>query len=151
MNGQTELETLYLNSNLEDRPIYNIFREYSKDKNEQVYILNKPLLERNTEYEYSEGYFVLIPNHKIIFIDKNNNKDREDFEYYVEDILDDLVSIAKQYNFLNRLGRQRIWKNDLIKNYNEEEINETIFEEIITDSEEMKRKVNILISLLIGV
>ncbi|WP_436865073.1 DEAD/DEAH box helicase [Mammaliicoccus sciuri] len=150
MNGQTELETLYLNSNLEDRPIYNIFREYSKDKNEQVYILNKPLLERNTEYEYSEGYFVLIPNHKIIFIDKNNNKDREDFEYYVEDILDDLVSIAKQYNFLNRLGRQRIWKNDLIKNYNEEEINETIFEEIITDSEEMKRKVNILISLLIG-
>ncbi len=151
-------DTFYINAELQEKntnnKLINELKQYSESCNQQVYILKKPLLEREVEYDFDSGAILLIPNHKICFIDFINNEDEDEFKDYIDDVISDLESLVKDYGYLKRLGRKRKWAEKLINNYRLEEIEEIVsdydLDEIILESDVDKRNVNILISLLIG-
>ena len=89
--------------------------DYSNVQKKQVYIINKPLGDNKYSYDYEECLVLLIPRHKIIFIDFGANNIA--FESYVEDFIEDLGSISDKYRYKQIIGRPRSWKDDLIEEY----------------------------------
>jgi len=63
--------------------------------------------ENKYHYEYENSVIVILsPKHKIIFLDLLNNKD--DFDEYYEDFIEDLASISDKFNYKEPyLGRPR--------------------------------------------
>ena len=121
-----------------------------ENPNEQLYLITAPLSEQKYQYEYEEDAIVILsPKHKIIFLDLSHNE--QDFEEYYEDFIEDLTSLSDKYNYKQYIGRPRKWRDELIV-YEENiptNINELLATHAITDSN-LKRKVELLISLLIG-
>lgn len=148
-------ETFYVSADLiEKNPNNDLvekFRNYSDRNNEQVYILKKPLLERDIEYDYDLGGFLLIPNYKICFINFSND-DNDEFEDYIDDVISDLESLVKEYGYLPRIGRKRKWSKRLITKLESTTpiTTKNIIENLELAEESDQRDVNILISLLIG-
>lgn len=127
---------------------------------QQVYLIGKALLpEIDGDYDETGRKFltILSPNYKIIFLNYENNPEdfQKEFEQYQDDFIDDLRFLAKKFKYENVLGRPRLWKSDLIGQEfvctKEFDKITDIFEKnkINTNSEE-KRKIDMLISLLVG-
>jgi superfamily I DNA and RNA helicase len=134
-----------------NRDIIRALEQYAlKNPTEQLYLITAPLSEQKYHYEYENNALVILsPKHKIIFLDLANNED--EFEEYCEDFIEDLSSLSDKYNYKQHIGRPRKWKNELI-DYEENipsDINHFLNRHAITDSN-LKRKVELLISLLIG-
>lgn len=148
-------ETFYVSADLIEKNPNNVlvekFKDYSDRNNEQVYLLKKPLLERDIEYDYDLGGFLLIPNYKICFINFSND-DNDEFEDYSDDVISDLESLVKEYGYLPRIGRKRKWSKRLITKLESTTPITTndIIENLELVEESDQRDVNILISLLIG-
>ncbi|WP_353891923.1 AAA family ATPase [Lactococcus lactis subsp. lactis] len=114
-----------------------------------VYILDRPMMDSNTySYEYDEAFFVLIKNHKIIFFDSGAND--EDFNYYVEDALEDLKALSRRFSYVKLIGRGRSWMDQLIKVLPYEKVNEVNILEESSLGQTLSRKANLLISLFTG-
>jgi superfamily I DNA and RNA helicase len=134
-----------------NRDIIRALEQYAlNNPTEQLYLITAPLSEQKYNYEYEDNALVILsPKHKIIFLDLANNEDK--FEEYCEDFIEDLSSLSDKYNYKQHIGRPRKWKSELI--YYEEnipsDINKFLSRHTITDSN-LKRKVELLISLLIG-
>ena len=116
---------------------------------EQIYLVNSPLGDKyNYSYE-NNALVILSPRHKLIFLDINDNED--EFDEYYEDFIEDLSSISDKFEYKEHIGRPRKWKKELT-------VQETISKDsnvskIIKNHElpnELKRKSELLISLLIG-
>ena len=60
-----------------------------------VYILNRPLGDKKYSYEYEKAAVILIPGHKMLFIDYGNNPDA--FDEYVDEFVDDTGHISDKY------------------------------------------------------
>jgi len=134
-----------------NRDIIRALEQYAlQNPTEQLYLITAPLSEQKYHYEYENNALVILsPKHKIIFLDLANNED--EFEEYCEDFIEDLSSLSDKYNYKQHIGRPRKWKNELI-DYEENipsDINHFLNRHAITDSN-LKRKVELLISLLIG-
>lgn len=114
-----------------------------EEKNETAFIINHPLSDK--QYEYSDGFVILIPGYKIIFssISSINN---ENFENYYEDFIEDLSSLSNKYNYKEILGYSRKWKKELISKCNIKRIE--FSEEKLPPN--LGRKSKMLISLLTG-
>lgn len=132
-----------------NKPVIAKFEKYARNNPEfQVYIITSPLGERYT-YQYEDkALIVLIPSHKIIFIDLEGNNDY--FDGYVEDVIQDLNSISDKYKYMEHIGRARQWKTAVIEKmvYAEEIFN---IDKLLTDTKlhgDLARKVDLLISLL---
>ena len=124
---------------------------YSFDNKKQVYIINKPLGDTKYNYEYQDAFLLLAPNYKLIFV--NLGKNNCDFDSFVEDFIEDLGSISDKYRYKDIIGRPRIWKESLITQVHiTDYINniENLFEENKLSTGEMKKKCELLISLLTG-
>lgn len=117
-----------------------------------VYVINKPVIERKGEYSYDDAFAVLMPNHKIIFI--NSGRKEDEFENFVEDFIEDIGYIAKKYDFLEIVGRPRQWREQFTISYSGDEFNSLSFSRCCAESElrfeEQRRKGEILISLVTG-
>ena len=125
--------------------------KYSFDNKKQVYIINKPLGDTKYNYEYKEAFLLLAPNYKLIFVQLGKNKC--DFDRFVEDFIEDLGSISDKYRYKDIIGRPRIWRKDLIAEvYITDYINniENLFDENRLLTGELKKKCELLISLLTG-
>jgi superfamily I DNA and RNA helicase len=129
-------------------------REYaiSFTNGNSVYVINKPLGEKKYEYSYEKVFVILIPKHKVLFLNYGNNADA--FTNYVEDFLDDLGHISDKYNYTKVLGRARNWRKEFIEvvEYNDiknEEISE-LLKRYKLGTKENERKGEFLISLLTG-
>lgn len=123
---------------------------YSEENSKQVYIINKALGTANDyNYDISELAMVLVPKHKITIINYGNN-DKKSLENFLSDLKEDLGYISDKFEYRKILGRVRTWKDEElfdIINVNEFDIEEFISSEV---SHENIRKIDLLISLLIG-
>lgn len=143
-------------TNIENRDgierIFEKLEEYAEKGINPVYIINKPLEEKNVSYGYEKGLVVLIPKHKIIFINYGNNIEK--FEDFCEDFIEDLGQLSKKYDYMKILGRPRQWKSDFTVSYSYEEIKTLELSDFLEknklQSREDTRKGEFLISLLTG-
>lgn len=117
-----------------------------------VYVINKPLEEKQIEYNYEKAIVILIPKYKIMFINYGKNSDK--FEDFCDDFIEDLGQLSKKYNYTKMLGRPRMWKQDYTVSYDYEDIKEYGLEEFLKknrlSTKEEERKGEFLISLLTG-
>lgn len=124
-----------------------------EEKTTQIYIITAPLGGKYT-YDYEENVLViLIPKHKIIFLNLSEEKNT-DFENYYEDFIEDLAFISDKYEYKEYIGRPRDWKENNTAKANLEDFNKGSLKEFLTsfelkDSKE-QRIGEFLISLLIG-
>lgn len=125
-------------------------RNYSEEKLEQVYIVNKPLGDNKYSYNFNDGFVLLVPKHKILFINIGDNA--EEFNEFQLDFMEDLSAIADKYRYKNIIGRPRSWTN-LYSNItiDPESFNlYKILENNVIQSSEEQKKCELLISLLTG-
>ena len=144
-----EIASTFFNQLDEELPIFKELEEYSINKLRQVYVLNSPLGNNNFDYDYEKAYIILIPDFKIVFVN-TEVEDEEDFENYVEDIVDDIDNISITYDFRKRIGRKRKWQKKFVEETNINDFDVKNIEKYKLVDEQDKRDVNIIISLLIG-
>lgn len=129
--------------------IVDALQQYSNCESKQVYVLDKILgNEKKSNYTVSNVAVILIPKHKIVFLNYGNNSDDElaDFKY---EFVDDLAYLARNYDYSKILGRPRDWNDEwfIITNVSNFEVADYLANEIDIKEE---RKIDLLISLSIG-
>ncbi|MDY6124108.1 MAG: hypothetical protein SPI08_06185, partial [Campylobacter sp.] len=72
------------------------------------YILDR-LLNDKEKYDYDGCIIVLSPKHKIIFLDCKN--DKEKFEIFIDDILQNIDHLSTKFDYKPLIGRKREWNN----------------------------------------
>lgn len=126
-------------------------KEYADTNFSPIYVLSAPLTEGKYNSNYQDGCILLIPHHKIVFIDCGTEHFTGAFEDYVSDILEDVGSISDRFNFKQIIGRPRSWQNLYItKNISEIEGHASEFINSIMLEKKDFRLVEIIISLFIG-
>lgn len=85
---------------------------YEKEHPDQLVFCISSILGIEDTSSY-DGAIILTPNYKITFIGSTE----EGFEDYIEDIIDDISSLSKKYNYQERIGRPREWKDKIISHY----------------------------------
>ncbi|MGN6267229.1 MAG: DEAD/DEAH box helicase [Ginsengibacter sp.] len=124
---------------------------YADSKKNLIYVLDRPLTDQKYSYSYNQSLIILSPKHKIGIIDFGKNQDK--FENYVEDVIEDVGSIADKYLYKGVIGRPRYWRRTLVETELKlAEIDNvgSYFDSIsIYDANEIK-KIDLLISLFIG-
>ena len=125
--------------------------EYAKEQNIQIYILSAPLVDNKYSSSYDNGLIIASPGYKIMFVSKDNNKEGDDFQNYIDDTLEDIGSISDRYNFKEKIGRPRQWRNNLIVSVNINDFDKSLdLSRYKISSASEVRRVNIIISFLIG-
>lgn len=61
-----------------------------------IYLLKKPIIDKKADYEYQGAFVILVPKHKMIFV---NFGDDNLFEEFQDDFIEDLGYIAKKYDY----------------------------------------------------
>lgn len=114
----------------------------------QIYLMCAPWVDNQYNYDYRGGWTFLKPGYPITFVQEDDNSDA--FEDYMSDFKEDLGHIVDKYGYSEKLGRPRTWESLFFKRVG----NDTDFRDYLSNNElqskEEKRKVEILISLLIG-
>lgn len=126
-------------------------QKLSESIKQQVYVLSRPLIDGKYKYDDDSLMIVLSSKHKIAFVTTRSVDD--DFKDLCEDIIDDIGSISDKYNYKEKIGRPRKWKERLIVRTSTRDIldinkwfNKTI---ALTDACDY-RTLDLLISLFIG-
>lgn len=126
--------------------------QFATTHDKQVYLIREPLSKINEEYDYRNGIILLIPGYKIIIV--NLEDENEEFEEFVEDFMEDLGYLSDKYEYKEKLGRPRKWKNTQIVTINKvPDSIETFFynlDQYKHDCDKDKRVSELLISLLTG-
>ena len=103
----------YVEKNEKNQRIIEQLEDFvNNNPNEQIYLITAPL---GGKYKYSyekNALVILSPKHKIIFIDLANNKD--EFNEYYEDFIEDLNAISDKYDYKDYIGRPRQWKKEFV-------------------------------------
>ena len=138
-----------------NKSVIDKFKTYlsEEDKATQIYIITAPLGGKYT-YDYEENVLViLIPKHKIIFLNFSEEKNT-DFENYYEDFIEDLASISDKYEYKGYIGRPRDWKENNTAKANLEDFNKGSLKDFLSNCKindlKDQRIGEFLISLLIG-
>lgn len=138
--------------NEEQREFIDNIKVTTADSIDPIYVLRKPVIEKKMDYDYDDGFAVLIPKHKIMFIGFGNDEDL--FDEYVDDFIEDVGGIVKKYDFISLIGRARKWRNEYTVKISEEERKKNSFAQILEKNQlpdaEMIRKGEILITLAVG-
>lgn len=125
-------------------------KKYADDNKTLIYVLNSPLTDQKYAYDYSQYVIILSPKHKILIIDYGigNNE----FDDFVDDLIEDIASLSDKYNYRDVIGRPRSWR-DLLKidviNLDQVNVDELISSMVLSDNNDIK-KIDLLISLFIG-
>lgn len=128
---------------------------YAVEYEQQIYIINKPLGDLKYDYSYKGALIILMPKHKISFVDLYGQPD--DFDEYCDEVIEDLGSISDKYRYKEQIGRPRHWQYDLIQRVSGSEVdllNERAFDKIVQNGyiadPSRQRICELLISLLTG-
>ena len=118
----------------------------------QAYVIDKPLGDNKYAYAHKHALVVLIPKHKILFVDFSQNQG--DFDAFIDDFIEDLGSISDKYRYRDVIGRPRSWKDDLLRpiriHANVVQPIETLLDSIQIVDPARQRVCELLISLLTG-
>jgi superfamily I DNA and RNA helicase len=142
---------LHTEKNESNSRLIDLLKEYAEVNQTLIYVLDRPLTDQRYSYTYSDALIILSPKNKIAIIDYGQNKDH--FEDYIYDIIEDIGSISDKYLYKEVLGRPRKWKSSLVEtDINSSEIQnvEVFLEKLNLSSELDKKKLDLLISLFIG-
>ena len=124
---------------------------YADKRKELIYVLSGPLSEQKYSYNYTEALIVLAPKNKIAIL--NYGKDGDEFDNYIDDIIEDLGSISDKYLYKDVIGRSRKWKTTLFETtiaLQDVSQIESLFNELKLNDENERKKVDLIISLFIG-
>lgn len=133
---------------------FDKLKEYAEvnESGNSVYILNHPLGDKKYSYEYENAAVILIPKHKMLFLDYGNNQDA--FDEYVDEFVDDTGHISDKYDYMQILGRSSKWRKEFVVKMQYGEIQKRslkdLLEQIKLPTKESVRKGEFLISLLTG-
>jgi len=126
-------------------------QDYADSNKILIYVLNRPLTDQKYSYRYSQALIILSPKCKISIIDIGNKED--EFENYIEDVIEDIGSISDKYLYKDVIGRPRKWRTTLldtdIKLHDIKSI-DSLFRNLTLKDEGEKKKLDLLISLFIG-
>lgn len=128
-------------------------KQFSEENQCLIYVLDRPLTDLKYTYSYSKALIILLPKNKIAIINFGDKNDNENFENYVEDVIEDVGSISDKYLYKDVIGRTRKWKTSLIEVFQENQEHfkiEPFLSELKLDDELDKKKIDLLISLFIG-
>lgn len=128
------------------------FEKFAKNHPDtQIFLLTSPLGGRYS-YPYEENaLIVLIPGHKISFL--NLGEEGDDFDNYVDDVIADLNTISTTYKYMDHIGRPREWRKHVVETRQYDQEQSIDIDEFLTGTElhgEWRRKADLLISLLSG-
>lgn len=136
----------------EQRDFIEQVKVTTTDSINPIYVIKRPIIEKITNYEYESAFVILVPKHRIMFLDFG--KDDDLFDEYVEDFIEDIGYIAKKYEFIKLVGRPRQWKDDFIVKISKDVCKKSTFDLLLKENEikdeELIRKGEILISLATG-
>lgn len=120
------------------------------ERKEQAYVISKPLGDARYTYSHEDGIVILSPRRKIAFIDFSEEKNS--FDNFVEDFLEDLASISDKYRYKDAIGRPRFWRNELVIKFDGNELDafETWDRESRVEDPAKQRIAELLVSLLTG-
>ncbi|MDL2141618.1 DEAD/DEAH box helicase [Flavobacterium collinsii] len=142
---------LEADKNAKNANFLDALRDYSEINQTLIYVLDRPLTDQKYSYKYSNALIVLSSKNKIAIIDYGDNEEK--FEDYVEDVVEDVGSIADKYLYKDVVGRPRIWRKSLLEidlRFDEiSDLNE-FFNGITLKEESDRKKLDLLISLFIG-
>lgn len=124
-------------------------RDFANTQKKQIYVLSAPLTDNRYSYQFEQGYVVLMPGKKIVFVNDGGN--RGEFIDFIEDIKEDISHVADKYSFGRILGRKRTWNEDIFYtiNLNGVKTFDSIYDQLNIDNEN-RRRIEIFISLFIG-
>ena len=124
---------------------------YANKHKQQFYVLSAPLTDSKYKYSYTDGCILLSSKYKITFFTFKDVED-EDFQDYVDDVLDDVSSISDHYEYKAALGRPRVWRKSLIAelSYDEGMSIRQMLEDVKVDDSRTVRMLDMVISLFIG-
>ena len=123
---------------------------FAASTREQTYVIDKPLGDSRYAYEHPNALVVLSPKRKLTFIDFSGN--RNSFEEFVDDFVEDLASISDKYRYKESIGRPRGWKSELITKVftDETEPFNAWHKESVLHDPAKQRIAELLVSLLTG-
>jgi len=126
-------------------------QDFAESKKSLIYVLNRPLTDQKYTYRHTQSLIVLSPKNRIAIVNCGNNQN--EFENFVEDILEDIGSISDKYLYKEVIGRPRQWRKSLldydINLHDTTNIND-LFQRLALTDEGEKKKLDLLISLFIG-
>lgn len=127
-----------------------VVQDFANDNKKQIYAIASPLTDNKYRYQYNGGYILLVPKRKIAFV--RIDGDIEDFNEYVDDVLDDIASLADKYQFKEIIGRRRKWERMIERFENEPQCSnfESLYSGDLVLGHDDFRTLDILISLFIG-
>lgn len=119
---------------------------------DSIFLIDRPIMESNEyEYDYKNGFLLLIKNYKVMFITVDS-LENSDFITFKEDFLEDTGALARRYEYVSLIGRSRDWKSkEIISSICLDE--ETDLEQLLQENklDEVDSRVsNLIISLLTG-
>ena len=94
-------------ANISKTKFIESIKDFAEENKTQIYLLTAPLLV-NRDYNFTGGYILLMPKHKIIIFSQNGCSDK--FNNYYEDIIDDISALSVEFEYVDHIGRRRDWK-----------------------------------------
>lgn len=133
------------------KELHKNVEKWAEENQMITYLLKKPLSEEVYNYDYKEGVILLVPEHNVIFINLNSIS-KEEFEIYIDDVIDDINYLSMRYEYIKRLGRPRKWKDEFFSKYDVEAVLDKSIDKILKENEKIeyreKRNADLLISLI---
>lgn len=143
---------LQADKNQKNHDFIDQLERLSDERKLQIYIIDKPLGDSKYSYSHKSSIVVLIPKHKIMFVDFSTNE--EGFKSYCDDFIEDLGSISDKYRYKDHIGRPRSWRDSLIVSHMVGSDDDYDAGELVDDAElndpHSQRVCELLISLLTG-
>ena len=138
-------------TNDQNRHIFAGIKEYANKNKLQAYVLSAPLTDSKYDYSYQNGFIYLSSKMKITFF-TCEGLESDDFQDYVEDVIQDVYSISDTYDYKKVLGRPRDWRQALTicYAYDEETNVKLLLDDLRLDDKKQQRRLDLLISLFIG-
>jgi superfamily I DNA and RNA helicase len=140
---------LQADRNAKNTDFISRIEKYCTDNKQQSYLINKPLGDNKYSYHHTQAIVLLMPKHKIAFIDFSDSP--SSFETFVDDFIEDLGSISDKFRYKDYIGRPKNW-TDLIhhQKYDSSFSAEYLVESLKIQDPKKQRVCELLISLLTG-
>lgn len=151
------MESTYFFSQIEseriDPQILDIFCSMAEAREQQTYVIQKPLSEEGEEYVHDNYLVYLSPKKKIVIFDFSGQNELA--EELKQEFVEDLIAFAKKFKYSKIMGRSSAWR-DLVEvveidpsDLTEAYLMDLVDEFALIDPQEIKKS-DLLISLLTG-